>query len=470
MSNDVNRWAQKKADVDRKMKDRQEGNLWGKLEEGEYLCYTHKPVYSKDENKLTAGFNFIEAAMHYSIGGKKNAQLCLDYENNPILSHPILQSFVANREKNKFKITPKTKCPVCMAIESGEITDQKCRQQLKWFIGLTPMWFRKEKHDKWTKLKFKPRFMIAGSQIFNGYINARIDLANDDIDPTDVDAAVLMKVTRTGTEFNTEYSVVADIGSARKPIKLDKAQRAVLEKVVKPKGELDLFMIVAGFTKSPNQVSALISGVEGSSEDEEAESKKECFGKNWADDEECHGCSDGEECMRVCGVKPKKVEAKKGKQTEKETKPEERGRQIKEPEPEPFETSMQCFGNYEPEDDACKECEEKKYCSRATSDDEQPNEQSEEEQEEQPEEEGESEYEESSDDLPNCHGSFEPTDEACVDCPDKKGCKAKTEADEDDSNSQVDDEPEAGSDDDQEVANLKDEAKRLADKARGRKK
>lgn len=473
MAINTERWAQKKADVDRKLKERQEGNMWSKIEEGEYLCYIHKPVYQSDKHEHTAGFNFIEVAMHYGLGGKKNAQVCLDYKTNPILSHPLLQSFVANREKNAFKITPKLRCEACDGLESGDITDTKNKQQLKWFIGLTPMWYRKEKKDKWTRMKFKPRFLIAGSQIFNGYMNSLIDLANDGIDPMDPDAAVLMKLTRTGTEFNTEYNVVTDIGSARKPVQLDKAQKAILAKAVKPKGDLDLFAIVASFTKSPNQIASLISGIESSGEEEEAEMKRECFGQSWTDDDECRECNDSDECMRVCGIKPKEVAARSGKQSSKPTggkqpsKPSKR-EPVEEPEPEEqlFESQMECFGNYCDEDEACRCCDEAEQCCAETSDEAVPvEEEIEELQEEEVEESEEVEDGVIAEDLPNCYQQYDGDDEGCAQCDVKEQCEADSVVD--DSGTQAEpDEPE--DDEDPDIKKLEEEAKRLASKSRGR--
>lgn len=486
MGINTKRWAQKKSDVDRKLKERQEGKLWGKIEEGEYLCYVHPILYPNDTHEHTGGFNFIEVAMHYGLGGQKNAQMCLDYKANPILSHPLLQSFVANREKNAFKITPKLRCEVCEKMETGEITDRKNKQQLKWLLGMTPVWYRKSKSDPWTRLKFNPKFLIAGPQIFNGYMNSFIDLANDEIDPTVMEAAVFMKLTRTGTDFNTtEYSVTTDIGSARKPVKLDKAQRAILAKVVKPKGDLDLFAIAASFTKSPRQISDLIAGVsERNADDEQAETPRECFGKNWADDDECKACDSNEECMRVCGVGSKKVEANKGKQPGKSSTRSPTTTKNRDPEPDehppdeqppeeeqPFETQMECFGNYDGNDEACQECNEAEQCSEATPGNEQPPDDQPDDQPLEGDEEqdaDDSTPDEQSDELPNCYRQYEADDESCRDCDVVDQCAA--DSDVDDSNSQVEenDEPEPGGEEDPDVADLKAEAERLKNKNKSR--
>lgn len=466
MALNTKRWAQKKKEVDQKLKERQEGNLWGKIEEGEYLCYVHPLIYPDDEHEHTSGYNFIEVLMHYNLGGQNNAQLCLNYKENPILSHPIVQKFVANREKNAFKITPKLRCEVCEKIESGEITNPKNKQQIKWFFGLTPMWYRKDKGDEWSRIKFKPRFLISGPQIFNDYMDCLIDLSSSDIEPMDPESAVLLKLGRTGTDFNTtEYSVSIDIDSAREPIKLDKGQKAAIAKVVKPKGELDLFHLVSSFTKSPRQISALIAGVsERNVDDEEAETPKECFGKNWEDDDECKACDSSEECMRVCGVKPKKVEAKssnKGKADSNKKKaqkePEEEQQGVEEDEPQ-YESEMECFANYDSEDEACKTCNEAEQCFDATPDGVVPD------NEEESEQDG---YEQSEEDIatPNCYGQYENDDEDCARCDVRKKCEVDSEVD--DSNSQVEQEQES-EEEDPDVASLKEEAERLAKKSRGR--
>jgi hypothetical protein len=456
MSINTKRWAQKKEDVSRKLKERQTGNMWSKIEEGEFLCYIHPQIYPNDKHPHTEDFNFIEVCMHYNLGGKKNGQVCLDHKTNPILSHPILQSFVANREKNAFKIAPKLSCEACEKIESGEIDDTKNKQQLKWVIGLTPVYYRKSKDEKWTKLKFKPRFLVAGPQIFNDYIDKMSDLAASDIDPTDPNAVVFLKLSRDGVEYNTKYTVEIDVTSIRKPVKLDKEQRAILAKVVKPKGDLDLFKIVAHFTKSPNQISALIVGAETTDDGESAEMPRECYGKSWADDDECRECETSEACAKACGVAPKRVEAKKA--TDKKLV---RGTKQKEPEPpeEPeFETQMDCFANYDEADEACKACDEAEYCLKATPTGELP-------MDEEEVENNDPESDSESDGLPNCYRQYDSDDEACADCDVKEECEADSVID--DSNSQA--EPESESEEeDPDVANIAAEAERLANKNRGR--
>lgn len=456
MSISTKRWAQKKEDVTRKLKERQDGNMWSKIEEGEFLCYIHPQIYPNDKHPHTEDYNFIEVCMHYGLGGKKNAQVCLDYKTNPILSHPILQSFVANREKNAFKITPKICCEVDEKLESGEIEDTKNKQQLKWFIGLTPIYYRKSKDEKWAKLKFKPRFLSAGPQIFNGYIDKMSDLASSDIDPTDPNAVVFLKLSRDGVEYNnTKYTIEIDIASARKPVKLDKEQRAILAKVVKPKGDLDLFKIVAAFTKSPSQISALISGTETNDEDESAEMPRECYGKSWADDDECRECETSEACMKVCGATPKRVKAKPGKAKPTRGIPTKQSKEPEPPEEPEFETQMDCFANYDEADEACKNCDEAEHCVEATPTGELPMDEDE-------RDETEGSESDSSEDLPNCYQQYDGDDESCADCDVKDRCEA--DSDIDDSNSQAEPEEE-----DPDVANIAAEAERLANKNRGRK-
>lgn len=356
-----------------------------KFAEGETKCLLHPSSRPDDTHPETAGLNFVEVVLHRNLGGKRNMQLCLDVKNNPILTHPDLVSFLASRKKNPIKLSKQVKCPTCRRIEGGELVGKAAdvsKPSIQWFFGFTPMYFRKPDHE-FTKMKFTPSPYISGVTIFD-QATAEIERLAP-ADPTDLDAATLFIVERVGSDFmDTEYSVKADIESIRKPVKLDKAQRKLLNEAIEPGGHCDLIRVVSNFVKTPGQMEALMAGVAVTDEQEEAENeaeRKECFGESWSDDDECNACSDSGECKSAMSdgevedheeEAPKEEEAKHEKEDPtppRRRKTRKNKEQDPEPEPEPepeIDTaSIDCWGEWEGDDPGCQECDVQSACKAA---------------------------------------------------------------------------------------------------------
>jgi hypothetical protein len=416
---DTKRLAKKREQVKKSQKLKEGGDLW-RIDPGEYLLYLHGLTYPDDDNPLTAGYNFVEVVQHYGVGGKQGGQMCIDTDTNPVLLHPTVQQFMASRKKNPIEITEDTKCPIDLAIENGDLDEKDATRQkpeAKWLFGVTPMFYRQEKGDEWTKLRFDPKVMIAGVTIFNDITAVMIDMSPHDI--TDPENAVLLHLTRVGKSFGeTEYSVVADVKTIRKPMKLDKGQRRIIAEATKPGGACDLFRLVANLTKSENALKALMTGVETETnkpelvDNPEDAERKECFGIDYADDdEECKDCDDVDRCRDIV----------KGEDSGEEESP------TKEQEPEDQEEP-------DVDDDSADDGEEEP--------------------------------------PPDCWGQWEEGDEGCAECSLQSDCEADTKANEAPSEDESPDDDSDPDDDeeDEELKKLEEEAKRLASKKRSTKK
>jgi hypothetical protein len=297
MTIDIKRMAGELVEARKMMGNR--GDLW-KIPEGETRVFVHGQVYPDDDHPATQGYNFIKVFMHHGLGGKKGGVVCLDPKLNPIITHPIVQKFLAERKKGAFKLGKNPTCPTCTKLAAGEVPTEDAERitpKARWLFGLTPMFFRLEKTDDWAKLKFEPKMLMASVSIFNGIAGDMIDNANAGIDVTDPVAAVLAKIGRTGTGFgDTNYEVKFDVETVRNPIRLDKGQRRLLAEAMKPGGGCDLFRCVAMLMKSPAQISALMVGTRVE-EDEAEDERKSCFGIDFdPHDTECKGCSEIDAC------------------------------------------------------------------------------------------------------------------------------------------------------------------------------
>lgn len=391
-----------------------------KFDEGETLIYVHPQVYPEDKHELVRGYNFVEVVQHYGgVGGKKAGQVCLDVKQNPILLHPVLAKFLAERKKDPFRVSPKMTCPIEEAIAEGGIRGKKAenqRAQVKWLFGLTPIAFRRSKDEEWKRLKFEPKVLIAGTKLFKGITGEMVDL--DSVDITDPEAAVLLKVERQGVDLDTEYEIKADVNSVRKPHQLDKGQRAVLEGAMKPGGPCDLLKVIAGIARSPVALKALLAGVqvvdEGADENEE---HRACFGKRWSDDAECSACSDSPACESECKPNVKEspraatrqmvqADAKTARVPELIAEPRKKaGKPTSLPK---SEAKPECWGEHEADDEGCIECNVADGCAEFR--------------------EVSSGSPESSDPAarPECWGEHEADDEGCEACEMAEECAGST--------------------------------------------
>lgn len=261
-----------------------------------------------DKHPETEGIIWVEVCLHRDLGGgKSNMSLCLDIQNNPILSHPVLLEYARERKKDSFSYSPRQGCNVCGRLERGEIETalaKKNAPRLQWLFGFVPMWYCSPNDSDFASLRFEPVIYIAGNTIFKGFTDEISNLKP--YDPTVFDAAVLMNVERVGTSFQgTDYDVRSDAQTVREPLRLDKSQRRVITEAVKPGGSCDLLKFAAKLLKSPQRLESLMAGIESEKDQAQDEpEQKACFGQDFQDDDECRNCSEYEPCAAMSGARP----------------------------------------------------------------------------------------------------------------------------------------------------------------------
>jgi len=361
------------------------GSYW-KIPEGESLIYVHPQCYEDDNFEMTKDLNFIELSVHYGVGNKGAGYACLDLEKNKVLLHPIIRKFLSERERDAFKITKNQSCPICEAIQSGALSGERANVKIQFLFGVTPMFFRLTKGDKFEKLsQFEPSILIAGPGIFKDITAVLVDFDGEDI--TNPDGAILVRVERTGKGWgNTRYKIDSDRISAKNPIKLDKGQKIALEKAIAPGGTCDLFRVASSMIKSPETLVGLIAGVEVETQSPEEESHKSCYGVYFdPKDKECKSCEEVDGCRTAKSSKIEtedeagdntevaEDEVEAGDDTEVAEDEVEAGDDTEvaedgvEDDPDEKSAPPDCYADYDPgQADCCTECSFLKQCQTET--------------------------------------------------------------------------------------------------------
>ncbi len=239
----------------RKAESEKESNFF-KPVKGETLLFVHPQVYPDDKVEPTAGLNYVEAVYHYSVGKDIVAALCLNVKKNPILKHPIIQEFLKKAGK---VIKLDGECPVCAALPMmDEERANDCRAQTKYVWGVTPLTEKGPKEEKARALEVKPSVFSCGKQVWDGLV----ELYNGCGDISDLNAAVFVKVTKTGEgKTGTKYTVSADMASARQPKKLPAGVASLIKDAMAPGGDCDVFRVVAGSIRTAADLKAGLGGI-----------------------------------------------------------------------------------------------------------------------------------------------------------------------------------------------------------------
>jgi hypothetical protein len=277
--------------------DSKKGGEFWTPDEGETRIYLHPPCRDDDNYEPTDGLNYLPVGMHYSLGDdKKGSCICLDASRNKLLKHPFFLD--EYRKASGTKLDLEQVCPVCQAIFEGRMGDAEAvkasRYQLRYLWGVTPLDFARRIGGAATTMSPTPSPYMTGQTIYDGVMKIIVEVG----DITDMDAAVLVKIVRTGQGLATKYQISADIETVRTPMRMDKAFKRTILEAIKPGGECDLWKITASLMKTPGEITALLSGVRIAEDEEQPEGPAQpaCFGRDYSEDEECSACGLAEEC------------------------------------------------------------------------------------------------------------------------------------------------------------------------------
>lgn len=250
------------------------GDIWNPPV-GLTKVYIHPPCREDDKWEPTVGTNLITLGVHYGLGPNNGMGVCLEPERNPILQHPFLKKLL---EEKKIKL-PKM-CPVERAISDGDLdSDDATRARLstRYLFGVTPIMQKTNRTaEDWTALTPKPSVMLVGNTVYNGIMDEILE--NGDI--TDMNKAIFLIIGREGTKMmDTKYTVKADPTTVRKPMVLPAKLQSALNKALQPKGDCDLFKVVANMVKGSEELKLLMSGSKvstgrGASRDDEDEDEE----------------------------------------------------------------------------------------------------------------------------------------------------------------------------------------------------
>jgi len=238
------------------------GDLWTPGE-GVTLAYIHGLCRENDDHPLTEGKNHIDLCLHYNLGSGSDRKMavCLDPELNPIIKHPVVESYLERRE-----IEIGNSCPVCDPILKG-IIDPSVVDEIsvskRYLWGITPRAFKvNSTSENWQEISPKPQVILTGMSLYEGFMQAFFDSG----DITDLDSAIYVQIERTGKgRFDTKYKVGVCTqketpGSVLNPVKFDDRSKRIINNAVKPDGDCDLFRVVSNLIKSKSDVEELISG------------------------------------------------------------------------------------------------------------------------------------------------------------------------------------------------------------------
>jgi hypothetical protein len=242
-------------------KNRGRKDFWNP-EEGDTLAYVCPPCRDDDAR------NYYEVPVHYNVGEKNGMVVCLDPAKNPILSHPAVARLIVDKDISGG-------CPVCKAIDSGELDSKACddmRFSWKYLWNIVPIAFRKSAREKWSQLEPAVVPLFCGQTIWDGICEVFANEGNI----TDFDNAIYVMINRKGTGKNgTKYTVKVDTDTIRKPVKMSDEMIELISSALAEGGANDAYQLVAKVIYSHQKASALLNGMEVDESDAEAEDDAE---------------------------------------------------------------------------------------------------------------------------------------------------------------------------------------------------
>jgi len=221
---------------------------WYDFEEGDTLCYVCPPCRADDK------YNFYDLLQHFQVNGKSMV-VCLDPEMNPILTHPSLQPYLEGKDISGG-------CPICSDLDAGKVAPAMADgmgAKWKYLFNVVPIKHRFNKQASWRDLApYEVVPINAGPVVWNGICDVLADEGNI----TDPDAAVLVRVNRTGRGKATRYEVKEDKESSRSPLKLPPELRQTIAQAIAPGGSNDLYQIMGKIIYSRAKALSLLRGIE----------------------------------------------------------------------------------------------------------------------------------------------------------------------------------------------------------------
>jgi hypothetical protein len=240
------------------------------FEEGEtvvYICEAPRP-----DDVL----NFVEVVQHGGLTRDEPSMVCLNPDKNKVLSHPEVQRYLEELGKDI-----EGGCPRCEHISAGhykgdELKNVKAKSRYLWSI--IPIKFRQSGRLPWQDLQPADNVVPC----FTPYTlwDGIMDVFTNEGDITAYDGATYIRVTREGQKLQTEYSVVADSESLKRPVKLSKTTIAAIREALAPGGSCDLYKIIANLTLSYEDALKRVEGdVDIEDEEEEKGAKSRARGR-----------------------------------------------------------------------------------------------------------------------------------------------------------------------------------------------
>ena len=237
--------------------------MWFNPEAGETLLYVAGCCHPDDD------LNYVEVVVHYKVGPNNNMTVSLDPSVNPILGDKRVAKLLDE------KGVETGDCPVNREYirrkASGD--DDGARaigRSTKFIFNVIPIAHRNKASEDWRDLPDQQlRPYMCGSTVWEGIL----DLFFTEGDITDPSKAVLVRLVKSGKGLQTRYKISADSETLRDPLDLGDEVHEMLEAALQEGGQGDLYRMVANMVRPPEEVEALLSGIQLSEQSAPSSSK-----------------------------------------------------------------------------------------------------------------------------------------------------------------------------------------------------
>ena len=294
------------------------------IPEGDSLVYIAPPA--REDWDLP----FLETAVHFGFPG--GPKLCLNSDRNPLLKDPEFLKVA-----KKAGVDVNGPCKICQKL-SGKPgkpglwdTDKEAARKIsasnRFLMIAGRLWGRKDSTDSYSPVEpFELKPLPVGKKIWEAVVDIFLDL---EVDLTDPLAAILIKFHREGTGLESQYNITADPKTTKKPLRLGKAERRMIREALAEGSDCDPYLAALEWYTSPEEMSALLEGVDLDDDDEDdddddeveakppkkskktskkktskkkSKKKPTCFGIDYSsDDEDCEDCEFRSECADESG-------------------------------------------------------------------------------------------------------------------------------------------------------------------------